>query len=377
MSDSSLFSQYRWQDLELTNRMVLAPMTRGRANVNRIPNSIMGDYYVQRSSGGMIITEATSVSEEGEGWVDSPSVYTDEQVDGWKSVVKRVHQAGGRIVLQLWHTGRASHSDFHSGEKPFSASAVQLAGDKVHTPNGKKDYEVPRAMNTADIERTIGDYKRAARNAKNAGFDGVEIHAANGYLINQFLDGRCNQRTDKYGGSFENRYRLLDRISDAVLDIWSANRVGVRLSPNGSFNDMGCDDFRELHLFVAQRLNQKNIGYLHVMDGLGFGFHERGEPMTLNEFRDVYDGLIIGNVGYDKKEAEQKIESRYADLIAFGRPWITNPDLPERLENNYPLNNFDDDTYWYGGGEKGYTNYPTYKEETGKASLEKLTPEKV
>tara|TARA_Y100001970_G_scaffold13998_2_gene15798 strand:- start:158 stop:1219 length:1062 start_codon:yes stop_codon:yes gene_type:complete len=353
--------------------MVLAPMTRGRAGSDRIPNKIMGDHYVQRADAGLIITEATAISKEGIGWVDSPGIYTDKMVDGWRSVVDRVHEVDGKIVLQLWHTGRASHSDFHDGALPLSASAIAIQGDEIHTPKGKKAYEVPKAMSYDDIQRTVNDYKKAAVNAKAAGFDGIEVHAANGYLINQFLDSRSNQRDDKYGGNLENRYRFLHEILDAVFDVWPAENVGVRLSPNGVFNDMGADDFRETFTYVAQQLNKRKLGYLHVMDGLAFGFHERGEPMSLAEFRALYDGLLIGNCGYTKADAEQRINDGDADMIAFGRPWITNPDLPTRFKHDYPLAAFDDPSTWYGGSEEGYTDFPTYREKTGKDAMTSLT----
>ncbi len=373
MSDSPLFTPVQWAGFTLTNRMVLAPMTRGRAGADRIPNKIMGDYYVKRANAGLIISEATSISEEGLGWVDSPGIYTDAMVEGWRSVTSRVHEANSRMVLQLWHCGRASHSDFHDGELPLSASAVKLEGDEIHTPQGKKAYEVPQPMTLADIQRTVADFRQAAINAKAAGFDGIEVHAANGYLINQFLDGRSNQREDEYGGSIENRYRFLGEVMDAVLEVWPAAQVGVRLSPNGVFNDMGCDDYRELYSYVAQQLNRLQIGYLHVMDGLAFGFHERGEPMTLAEFRALYDGILMGNCGYNKAQAETRIADGDGDLIAFGRPWITNPDLPYRYKHNAPLNDFEDPSQWYGGGEEGYSDYDTYREESGKQELEKIS----
>ncbi|MEW9797121.1 alkene reductase [Alteromonas sp. CYL-A6] len=373
MSDSPLFTPLKWAGFTLKNRMVLAPLTRGRAGPTRVPNKIMGDYYVQRAGGGLLIAEATAISEEGNGWVNSPGIYTDEMVEGWQSVTRRVHDAGSRIILQLWHTGRASHSDFHDGELPLSASAVKINGDEIHTPKGKKPYEVPKAMTKEDIARTVQDYKQAAINAKAAGFDGIEVHAANGYLINQFLDGRSNQRDDEYGGSIENRYRFLGEVMDAVLSVWPAEQVGVRLSPNGVFNDMGADDYRELFSYVAGQLNALNIGYLHVMDGLAFGFHDRGEPMTLSDFRALFNGVIIGNCGYTQEDAETRLADGDADLIAFGRPWITNPDLPTRFEKGYPLAAFDDPSTWYGGGAEGYSDFPTYEEATGKASLNSLS----
>ena len=364
MTDKHLFKPIEWAGNTLKNRMVLAPLTRGRAGESRVPISIMGDYYTQRASGGLLITEATGISSEANGWVGAPGIYTDEMVQGWKAINERVQKADGKIVLQMWHTGRASHSDFHNGELPLSASAIAINDDGgIHTPNGKKPFEVPRAMTKDDITRTVADYKKAAINAKEAGFDGLEVHAANGYLLNQFLDSRSNQRDDEYGGSVENRYRFLGEVLNAVLDVWPAEKIGVRLSPNGVFNDMGADDFRETFLYVAKQLNALKLGYLHVMDGLAFGFHERGEPMTLAEFRAVFDGLLIGNCGYDQATAEQRIADGDADMIAFGRPWITNPDLPERFANDYPLAPSDDMSRWYGGGAEGYSDYPVYKSE--------------
>lgn len=373
MTDSVLFKPFDWAGQTLKNRMVLAPLTRGRAGPDRVPNKIIGDHYVQRASAGLIITEATSISEEGNGWVDSPGIYTEAMVEGWRSVVSRVHKAGGKIILQLWHTGRASHSDFHNGELPLSASAIKIEGDEIHTPKGKKEYEVPKAMTVEDIKRTVADYKKAAINAKAAGFDGIEVHAANGYLINQFLDSRSNQRDDNYGGTLENRYRFLSEVMEAVLSVWPAERVGVRLSPNGVFNDMGADDFRETFTFVAQQLNTLKISYLHVMDGLAFGFHQRGEPMNLAEFRALFDGMLIGNCGYTKEDAEKRISDGDGDMIAFGRPWITNPDLPSRFANNYPLTAFDDPSSWYGNSVEGYNDFTTYHEENGKDALEALS----
>jgi N-ethylmaleimide reductase len=373
MTDSVLYKTFDWAGHTLKNRMVLAPLTRGRAGPDRVPNKIIGDHYVQRAEAGLIISEATSISEEGNGWVESPGIYTDAMVEGWRSVVSRVHEAGGKMVLQLWHTGRASHSDFHDGALPLSASAIKIEGDEIHTPKGKKEYEVPRAMTQDDIKRTVADYKKAAINAKAAGFDGVEVHAANGYLINQFLDSRSNQRDDSYGGSLENRYRFLSEIMDAVLSIWPAEQVGVRLSPNGVFNDMGADDFRETFTYVAQQLNALKVGYLHIMDGLAFGFHERGEPMTLAEFRALYDGMLIGNCGYTQEDAETRISDGDGDMIAFGRPWITNPDLPTRFANDYPLTAFDDPSRWYGTSVENYNDFKTYSEESGKDALESLS----
>ncbi len=361
MKEDILFKPLDLGDLHLKNRIVLAPMTRGRAGDTRIPNALMADYYVQRSSAGLLITEATVISAQGNGWIGSPGIYTEEMVSGWQLVTSRVRETGTPIFLQLWHCGRASHSDFHDGALSLSASEVKLGGDFIHTPFGKKEYETPRSMTTEEIRATIKDYKTAAGKAKEAGFSGVELHAANGYLINQFLDAKTNLRTDEYGGSLENRYRFLREALAALLEIWPSHRVGVRLSPNGVFNDMGSPDFRQIYLYTIRELNKLNLGYVHIMDGLAFGFHNQGEPMTLSEFRKEYDGIIMGNCGYSQQEAEQRLAAGHADLAAFGRPFISNPDLPARLQNGWSLNPFDDMTHWYTPGPVGYTDYAPYR----------------
>jgi N-ethylmaleimide reductase len=361
MKRHNLFEPLQMGDLTLKNRIVMAPMTRGRSGSERIPNELMAQYYFQRASAGLLITEATVVSAQGNGWIGSPGIYTDRMVDGWRIVTQKLKPTGTPIFLQLWHCGRASHSDFHDGALPVSASAVKLNGDQIHTPLGKKDYEIPRALTAEEIKTTVNDYRTAAANAKEAGFHGIEVHSANGYLINQFLDSKTNLRADSYGGSLENRYRFLKEVMSAVLEIWPAQRVGVRLSPNGVFNDMGSPDFRETFLYVIKALNKLNLGYVHIMDGLAFGFHEQGEPMTLAEFRAEYEGIIMGNCGYTKEMADERIAAGHADLAAFGRPFITNPDLPERLKNNWPLNPSEDMTFWYTSGAEGYTDYKPYR----------------
>lgn len=362
MKNSNLFEPLPMGDLNLKNRIVLAPMTRSRAGSERVPNDLMADYYHQRSSAGLLITEATVVSKQGIGWIDSPGIYTEEMIEGWRKVTDKVKSTDTPIFLQLWHCGRASHSDFHDGELPVSASAVKLNGDSIHTPLGKKPYETPRPLSVDEIKATVNDYRRAAINAKKAGFSGVEVHGANGYLINQFLDSKTNQRDDLYGGSLENKYRFFKEVLEAVFEIWPPERVGVRISPNGVFNDMGADDFRETNLFVVKELDKLDLGYLHIMDGLAFGFHEKGEPMTLAEFKPIYRGVIIGNCGYTKEAAEERIEAGDADLAAFGRPYITNPDLVQRLENNWPLNPAEDMSLWYTSGFQGYTDYVPFNE---------------
>lgn len=361
MKTSILFEPLSIGNLHLKNRIALAPMTRGRAGTERVPNDLMAEYYYQRSSAGLLITEATVISKQGIGWIDSPGIFTEEMVAGWRKVTNRVKATGTPFFLQLWHCGRASHSDFHNGELPVSASAIKLNGDYIHTPLGKKPYETPRALSVDEIKAIVNDYRTAATYAKEAGFSGVEVHGANGYLINQFLDSKTNHRADQYGGSLENRFRFFKEVLKAVLEVWAPEQVAARISPNGVFNDMGGHDFRENYLYVASELENLNLGYLHIMDGLTFGFHEQGEPMTLSEFRPIYKGIIIGNCGYTKEAAENRIAEENADLIAFGRPFITNPDLPERFKNNWPLNPAEDMSLWYAPGAQGYTNYVPYK----------------
>jgi N-ethylmaleimide reductase len=357
----SLFEPLLKGKLHAKNRIALAPMTRGRAGRERIPNDLMAEYYYQRSGAGLLITEATVISKQGIGWIDSPGIFTDEMVGGWRKVTDRVKPTGALIYLQLWHCGRASHSDFHKGELPVSASPVKLNGDPIHTPLGKKPYETPRAMSVDEIKATVNNFRKAAMNAKEAGFSGVEVHGANGYLINQFLDSKTNQRDDQYGGSPENRFRFFKEAVEAVLEVWPPEQVGAHISPNGVFNDMGSEDFRETYLYAAGELNKLKLGYLHIVDGLAFGFHEKGEPMTLSEFRPVYGGIIIGNCGYTQETAEERISEGNADVISFGRPFITNPDLPERFRNNWPLNPSEDMSRWYTPGPEGYTDYEPYQ----------------
>ncbi|MDJ0636919.1 MAG: alkene reductase [Xenococcaceae cyanobacterium MO_188.B29] len=358
-----LLRSFQLKDLSLKNRVVLAPMTRARAGAERIPNALMAEYYAQRAGAGLIITEGTTISKQANGWQNSPGIYTAEQTVAWKQVVDAVHAKGSPIFLQLWHTGRASHPSFQENNQlPVAPSAIKIEGSESHTPNGKQPYETPRALETDEIPQVVEDYRQAAANAKEAGFDGVEIHGANGYLIDEFLQSKTNHRNDRYGGSLENRYRFLKEIVESVLTVWDAGRVGVRLSPNGAYNDMGSPDYRETFTYVAQQLNTYQLGYLHLLDGLAFGFHEQGEPMTLSEFRKVYDGVLMGNCGYDRADAEKAIAAGDADLIAFGRPYISNPDLVARFANNWKLNPDADMSVWYSFDAEGYTDFPTYQE---------------
>jgi N-ethylmaleimide reductase len=329
-----------------------------------MPNSLMAEYYAQRASAGLLITEATVVSDQAIGWLNTPGIYSDAQAAAWKQVVDAVHAKGAPIFLQFWHCGRASHSSFHeNGELPVAPSAIPVQGDPIHTPKGKQEHEVPRALETDEIPLIVEDFRRAAERAKQAGFDGVEIHSANGYLLDEFLQSKTNQRSDRYGGSLENRYRFVKEITEAILTVWPAHRVGIRLSPNGVFNDMGSPDYRETFLYVAEQLNTYGLAYLHLLDGLAFGFHELGEAMTLAEFRKVFDGALIGNCGYEQEAAEATLQSGDADLIAFGRPYISNPDLVERFAHGWPLASSADQQVWYSFDEEGYTDFPIYSQE--------------
>ena len=359
----ALLSPFELGGLNLKNRVVLAPMTRARAGASRLANALMAEYYAQRAGAGLLITEATVVSAQGIGYLGTPGIYTDEQGEAWRQVVEAVHAKGSPIFLQLWHCGRASHSSFHNGALPVAPSAVRLEGEGIHTPEGKQPHETPRALALEELPGIVADYVAAARRARDAGFDGVEIHAANGYLIDQFLQSRTNRREDAYGGSAAHRFRLLREIVEGINEIYPASRIGVRLAPNGIFNDMGSPDYRETFSHVAKQLDVYSLAYLHVVDGLAFGFHKLGEPMTLEDFRSLFHGPLMGNCGYDQESAEAAITRGAADLIAIGRPFISNPDLVERYRHGWPLAPDSDPTTWYSGEQtrEGYTDYLDYK----------------
>ena len=356
-----LLSPFKLRDLELKNRVVLAPLTRARAGKERMPNDLMAEYYAQRSSAGLLITEATVVSKQGIGWLNTPGIYSDKQATAWKKIVTAIHDKGAKVFMQLWHCGRASHSDFHDGELPVAPSAIKLNGEGIHTSEGKKSHEVPRELETHEIPEIVKAYKMAAERAKGAGFDGIEVHAANGYLLDQFLQSKTNKRSDCYGGNHENRFQLLREIITAVTKVWPANRIGVRLSPNGNFNDMGSEDYRETFTYITSQLNTMDLAYLHVVDGLAFGFHELGDPMNLNEFRKLCSGPLMGNCGYTQETAEQAIKEKQADIIAFGRPFINNPDLVERFRNGWALAPEAELDTWFSFEKEGYTDFKPYQ----------------
>lgn len=357
-----LLSPMKLGSLELPNRVVMAPMTRARA-VGYHANGLMAEYYVQRASAGLLISEGTHVSEQAKGWVDAPGIYTAEDVECWKPVTKAVHDAKGRIFCQLWHCGRASHSSFRPDEadgRGVAPTAMKIEGHEIGTPLGKLPNEVPRELTTEEVDALPEQYRNAAEKAKEAGFDGVEIHSANGYLLDEFLQSKTNKRTDKYGGSFENRFRVIRAIIEAVLTVWPSDAVAIRFSPNGNFNDVGSEDFRESFLYYIKEVANYNLGYLHVMIGLTFGFHKLGEPLTLEEVRKVYSGVIMANCGYTGEQAEKDIAAGLADLVSFGRLYLANPDLVERFASNAELAPLADHTLWFapGFGAKGYSDYP-------------------
>lgn len=368
MPSSQLLSPVSLGSLQLTNRVVMAPLTRGRAGDTRIPNKYMTEYYSQRASAGLIISEATAISEMGYGWFGSPGVYTAAQCEGWKQVVSAVHEKGGKMFCQLWHMGRQAHSSFNTRGCVLAPSAIRVSGKgTIRDINQNEcEYETPKEMTLDDIKETISDYGKAAAFAKEAGFDGVEIHGANGYLIDLFLQSSTNKRSDSYGGSVENRLRFLIQVIHSVKQVFPSDRIGVRLSPNGAFAGMGSVDNHETFPKAAEALNEFGLAYLHVMDGLGFGFHGLCPPVTLLDMKKRFDGPIIGNITYTKDTAEGAIRTGAADLISFGRPFISNPDLVERFTNNWPLEPDAPYTAWYGRSNnpeecrEGYTSYHPY-----------------
>ena len=339
------------------NRILMAPLTRGRADRDAVPTPIMAEYYAQRATAGLIISEATGISREGLGWPFAPGLWTDAQVAAWQPVTKAVHEAGGRIVAQLWHMGRQVHSSVTGGQ-PVSSSATATAG-QAHTYEGKKDFETARPLELHEIPRLLDDYERATRNALAAGFDGVQIHAANGYLIDEFLRDGANHREDKYGGSPENRIRLLREVTERVISVAGADRVSVRLSPNG--DSQGVDDSDPASVFVpaAKALSDLGIAFLELREpGPDGTFGKTDVPKLSPDIRKVFTGVLVLNSDYTTAdEAQAKLDEGVADAISFGRTFLANPDLPERLRTGAPLNQ-DDMKTWYSQGPEGYIDYP-------------------
>ncbi len=344
-TNSRLFESLRLGKQTLRNRIVLAPMTRSRAAAGNVPGELAPTYYAQRASAGLLITEASQVSPQGVGYISTPGIHSQEQVAGWKRVTEAVHAKGGKIFIQLWHVGRTSHPDFHGGALPVAPSAIGYDGE-AFTQNGRKKIVTPRALEKSEILAIVEDFRRATHNARAAGFDGVEIHGANGYLIDQFLEDVSNKRTDEYGGSVENRARFLIQVTKAAISAWDAEHVGVRLSPLGTFGGMGDSDPDATFGHAIRELGKLGIAYLHLV----------ADPE--GRFARHFPGVVIANGGYTKDRAEAALKSGHAALIAFGVPFLANPDLPEKLRVDAPLNEPDRATF-YGGDAKGYTDYPT------------------
>jgi N-ethylmaleimide reductase len=356
MSASKLFEPYKLGAATLTNRSVMAPLTRNRAIAGYVPNPLAVEYYGQRASAGLLITEASQVSQQGQGYQDTPGIYTKEQVAGWRKVTDRVHERGGHIYLQLWHVGRISHTSLQQNDgAPVAPSAVRAKG-KTFVGGTFVDVSEPRALELGEIPGVIDSFKRASANAIEAGFDGVEIHGANGYLLDQFAKDGANKRIDAYGGSIENRARLMIEVSKAVASEVGADRTGIRLSPVTPANDVSDSNPQPLFDHIVDQLNALKLVYIHVIEGATGGPRDIA-PFDYDSLRKRFSGTYIANNGYDFKLATEVLEKNKADLIAFGKLFISNPDLVERLKLGAPLNDFDKATF-YGGGAKGYTDYP-------------------
>jgi 2,4-dienoyl-CoA reductase-like NADH-dependent reductase (Old Yellow Enzyme family) len=352
---SQLFEPLQVGSLQIPNRVIMAPLTRCRADEGRVPSDLAREYYVQRASAGLILTEATSVTAIGVGYPNTPGIWSREQTAGWKRITDAVHEAGGRIALQLWHVGRISHQSYLGGELPVAPSAIAAQGH-VSLVRPKQDYPTPRALELDEIPGIIDAYRQGSKNALEAGFDGVEIHGANGYLLDQFLQTSANQRTDEYGGSIENRARLMLEVADAVVEVWGAERVGMHLAPRGDSHSMGDENLPGTFGYVARELGKRNLAYLCAREGLQGDF--RLGPDLKRAFQAAGGGVYIANEGFTLETAERVLANGEADAVAFGREFIANPDLPHRFEIGAPLNEPDPSTF-YGPGPHGYTDYPT------------------
>ncbi|PZU56827.1 MAG: alkene reductase [Sphingobium sp.] len=365
MSRSSLFTPVNLGTLLLPNRIVMAPLTRARADVNHVPTAMMAEYYAQRSDCGLIISEATAVDPEGMGWYRAPGLWNQDMVEGWRVVTDAVHRAGGQILAQLWHMGRLVLPDYIDGRAPLGPSPIAGEGETfAPRPAGDdslflpmKPYVVPREMTQKDIDNVVEAYGRAAANALEAGFDGVEIHGANGYIIDQFLQSRTNQRVDGYGGPLKNRLRLLSEIVAAVTAVVDAGRVGLRISPTSERKGMGDEDPGALAQAIGELCSTRGLAYIHLIEPIASGFMEKPENPVMEQLRASYSGAVIQNGSFDGVSAAAFIDASQADAISFGRPFIANPDLVRRLADDLPLAtpNFD---YAYVGDAKGYTDYP-------------------
>lgn len=345
----TLFDPIQIGDLHLANRIIMAPLTRCRASEGRVPNDLMRDYYVQRASAGLILTEATSVSPMGVGYPDTPGIWSDEQVAGWRKITAAVHQAGGKIMLQLWHVGRISDPHYLNGELPVAPSAIAAEGH-VSLLRPKKPFVTPRALETEEIAAVVEAYRKGAENAKLAGFDGVEIHGANGYLLDQFLQDSTNKRTDNYGGSIENRARLMLEVTDAVISVWGAGRVGMHLAPRADAHTMGDSQRADTFGYVAKQLGQRGIAFICAREA-------QADDSLGPQLKRQFGGVYIANEKFDKASAMAAVEKGVADAVAFGVPYIANPDLAERFAKDAPLNEAKPELF-YSSGAEGYTDYP-------------------
>ncbi|WP_073061788.1 alkene reductase [Fodinibius roseus] len=352
-----LLESYNLSGLDLSNRVVMAPMTRSRAGEGNVPTDLMATYYKQRASAGLIITEGTQISRQGVGYPWTPGIHSEQQVEGWKKITQAVHESGGHIFAQIWHVGRVSHPLYHEGDKPVAPSAVKPEGE-IFTAEGMKEFVSPRALETAEIPGIIEDYAQAARNAAEAGFDGVEIHGANGYLIDQFLKDSTNRRDDAYGGSIENRSRFALEVVEAVSGAIGADKTGIRFSPAGRNQGIIDSNPKEVFGYLLEQLNSYDLAYVHLMEPMGDVSDLPDYPEKVTEFfRPVYEGTIITNAGFDRESGNKVLSEGAADLVAYGRIFLANPDLPERFAAHADLNEPDPGTF-YGGDEKGYTDYP-------------------
>ena len=357
MSSIDIFSPFRLGPLDLPNRVVMAPMTRNRAGLGNVPTELNATYYAQRAGAGLIVSEATQVSPQGVGYPGTPGIHSAGQVAGWKLVTDAVHGAGGRIFLQLWHVGRISHPSLQpGGTLPVAPSAIAPAG-QAWTTNGMEAFVTPRALETSEIPGIVEDFRRGARNAREAGFDGVELHGANGYLIDQFLRDGTNKRTDRYGGSTSNRARFLIEVTQALIGEWGGERVGVRLSPTNPYNDIADSNPAATFSTAARELNQLGIAYLHIVEPGPGDPVAAGEMPDIRFFRKIWRGPLIANKGYDLERANAVLRDGTADLVSFAALYLANPDLAERFRRGGPFNAPDRKTF-YGGAAKGYTDYP-------------------
>jgi 2,4-dienoyl-CoA reductase-like NADH-dependent reductase (Old Yellow Enzyme family) len=359
----TLFDPLIVGDWRLPNRVVLAPLTRTRSSAGRVPNAMMAEYYRQRAGAGLILSEATSVTPMGVGYPDTPGIWSREQVEGWKLVTRAVHEAGGRMLLQLWHVGRVSDPSHLGGELPVAPSAIAPAG-RVHLLRPNRPFVTPRALEREEIPGVIAAFKQGAQNAQRAGFDGVEIHGANGYLLDQFLQDSTNRRTDDYGGSIENRARLMLEVTDAVVSVWGASRVGMHLAPRGDMYSMGDSSPTATFGYVAEQLGQRGIAFIAARESVGPG---RLGP----ELKRKFGGIYIANEGFSFETADQAIAGGEADAVAFGKLFIANPDLPQRFALGAPLNTPNASTF-YGSGPGGYTDYPALDDQAAATNARRL-----